>query len=209
MRAFSAPSNSCRLHLTRLVSAIGIVGAAAMATPAGAAQPVILTPAGTPLLPTILYVLPYAVSFLTGSVPDAETVVTIGTEKHLLIPGTTVPCNIQVEWLDWDGTSVGVSGPVPLAPAFPADGSWEFTTEVSPGGGLGAPPLFPFILNVYSNLSGPFEGKANIRTDCPSTTKLTVDAEFVVVQPTASTSTPGSFKYKTIQVVKITGNVGD
>jgi hypothetical protein len=104
------------------VSAIGIVGAAAMATPAGAAQPVILTPAATPLLPTIIYVLPYAVSFLTGGVPDAETVVTIGTEKKL-ISSSGALCNIQVEWLDWDGTTAGVSGPVPLVPAFPADGS--------------------------------------------------------------------------------------
>jgi hypothetical protein len=190
------------------VSAIGIVGAVAMATPAGAAQPIILTPAATPLLPTIIYVLPYAVSALTGSVPDAETVVTIGTEKKL-ISSTGALCNIQVEWLDWDGTSVGVSGPVPLVPAFPADGSWEFTTEVSPGGGLGAPPLFPFILNVYSNLTGPFEGHANIRTDCASTTKVTVDAEFVVVEPTGSTNNSVTTKYKTIQVVKLVGNVGE
>jgi hypothetical protein len=204
MRAFSAPGSSSRLRLTRLVSAIGIVGAAAMATPAGAAQPVILTPGGTPLLPTIIYVLPYAVSTFPTSPPDAETVVTIGTEKALIKPGTTTPCNIQVEWLDWDGTSVGVSGPVPLAPAFPADGSWEFTTQVGPG-----IPLFPFILNVFSNLTGVFEGHANIRTDCPSTTKVTVDAEFVVVQPAGSTGSSLSFKYKTIQVAKITGNVGD
>src|ERR1700674_5810685 len=55
MRAFSAPNISCRLRVIRqLVSAIGIGGAAAaIAMPAGAAQPVIFTPPGTPLLPTI------------------------------------------------------------------------------------------------------------------------------------------------------------
>jgi hypothetical protein len=100
------------------------------------------------------------------------------------------------------GTSVGVSGPVPLAPPFPADGTWEFTTQVGPG-----LPLFPFILNVFSNLSAAFEGHANIRTDCPSTTKLLVDAEFVVVEPGSSTGL--STKYKTIVVVKPTGNIGD
>jgi hypothetical protein len=147
------------------LSAIGIVGAAALATPAGAAQPVLFTPAATPLLPTVLYRLPYAVSTMSTALPDAETVVSIGTDKAL-ITTSGVACNIQVEWLDWDGTSVGVSGPVPLAPPFPADGTWEFTTQVGPG-----LPLFPFILNVFSNLSAAFEGHANIRTDCPSTTK--------------------------------------
>jgi hypothetical protein len=184
------------------VSAIAVGGAAAaMATPAGGGQPVQGTPGGTRLLPTVLYRLPYAVSTFSKVAPATETVVSIGTDKALKT-AAGAPCNIQVEWVDWSGATVGVSGSVPLAPAFPGDGSWEFTTQVAAG-----VSLFPFILNVFSNLTAAFEGHANIRTDCPSTTKLLVDAEFVLagVNPAGALS----HKYKTIVVVKPSGNVGD
>ena len=120
-----------------------------------AAQSYVITPAGTALLPNVLYVLPYAVSdhagtaqtvtaltstrgtITGGSVFKTETIVSIG------LPVGVRGCQVQVEWVDWNGTSVGVSGPAPLTGAQ----TFEFTTAVSP-----AVRYPPYVLNVFSNL---------------------------------------------------------
>jgi hypothetical protein len=163
------------------------------AVPAKAAQPVIPTPAGVALLPNIIYVIPYAISSLSaaGGGPATETVVTIDG-----LASTATQCRFQVQWLDWNGAAAGVSGPT----AIPAGGSFELVTLPQVG-----PSLFPYIPNVFSNASKPFEGYANVRTNCPTATRTGVDAAFV----RRPSSTGGDATYKEIEPASRTGNLGD
>ena len=182
----------------RILTGWSLVAAVAAGPGAAlAAQPVYPTPPGTGLLPNILYVVPYAVSTepVVGpgpaAFPDAETEITIGVIKK---------CHIQVEWVDWDGTTAGVSGPpTPPPPLVPVGGAIEFHTQnVSPI------PLPPYILNVSSDLPAPFEGHANIRSDCKATTKLKIDAGFVVIP------SPGAVPlYKPIPTIRPDGTAAD
>jgi hypothetical protein len=159
---------------------------------AQAAQPSYFPPYA--LLPNVLYVVPYAVSTQPATTanpvfPLAETVITIGGVKR---------CKVQVQWVDWNGATAGLSGaPVP-PPAIPPNGALEYVTRQN-----AVVPLSPFVLNVFSDVKEPFEGHANIRSDCKVGTKLRVDAEFVVL--TGSTAAP---EYKEIPVVQPAGNLG-
>ena len=185
-------------HIKKLVLAVplaslGFVGAKA-------AQPTWVTPAAVPQSTNVLYVIPYAVSTqpsatVPPTLPDGETVITIGGK---LLASSA--CVIQVEWVDWVGTIVGYSQPVG-APAIAGNDTLEFTTQAAP-----VTPLTPFILNVFSNLTAPFEGHANVRSNCAATSKLRVDAEFVTVPPSGS-GLPTL--YKPIKVVRAAGNAGD
>lgn len=173
-----------------MLFAAAALGGLCSATLAQAAQPVVNPP--YVVLPNILYVIPYAVATHPAQsaavFPDAETVVTIG--------GVKKGCLVQLEWIDWDGTVVGLSGPTPAAAMVPG-GSLQYHTRNSVGG------LIPYILNVNSNLSGPFEGRAVIRSDCPANLKLQVDAGFEVLQ--SANTVP---LYKRIPVVRPAGNTG-
>lgn len=166
---------------------------------ANAAQPVISTPPGTAALPNIIYVLPYAVSTAPSSTanltyPVTETVVSIGLDGE---PGP-VPCNFQVEWIDWNKVRAGLSGPA----APPPGGSFEFVTQK-----VAVVPLFPYTLNVFSDVKAPFEGSAKIRTDCAEVTKFRVDAGFVHLETDAQGIV--STNYKAIHVLKASGNIGE
>jgi hypothetical protein len=181
--------------------------AAALLTDAGAAhsaQPTYATPPGQPLLPNILYVVPYAAAnqpFGNGQVsvllPGTVTEITIGIVKK---------CRLQVEWVNWDGTTVGVSGPPTPPPPLAVSGALEFHTQ---NDGPTAYP--PYILNVGSNITGStnnitgaFEGHANIRSDCKPNTKLKVDAGLVVIQAIS-----GPPLYKPIPTIRPDGTTGD
>jgi hypothetical protein len=177
--------------------AAGAVALAALtgATASFAAQSVIFTPPGTALLPNLIYTVPYAVSTSPAATPQfpvAETVVSIGTDT------AGVNCNFQVEWEDWNGAAAGVSGPA----APPVGGTYDFTTQSA-----AVVPLFPYTLNVFSDVKAPFEGHAHVRTDCPTGTAIRVDAGFVRLEQNASGSI--NYNYKAIEIVKPTGNTGD
>jgi hypothetical protein len=147
-------------------------------------------------LPNILYVVPYAVSTQpvvsdVPAFPDGETVITIGGAKR---------CKVQVEWVDWNGVVAGYSGaPVPPNPAVPGNGALEYVTPAK-----SPVALSPFILNVFSDVKEPFEGHANIRSDCQAGTKPRIDAEFVVI-PNANAAP----QYKEIPVVQPAGSLGN
>jgi hypothetical protein len=171
----------------------GVLLAAAVALtaiPAFAGQPTFSTPAGTPPLPNVVYVIPYATSTVSATgAPGTETVVTIDAPA---VAG--IACNYQVEWVDFDGTSAGVSGPVTI----PAGGTLEFVTQAAVGGSL-----VPFVPNVFSNLTGGFEGYANVRSDCDAKTARTgIDAEFVLLGDTWPQN------YRQIEPVQPKGNGG-
>jgi hypothetical protein len=87
--------------------------------------------------------------------------------------------------------------------------SFEFTTEIDPT--VVQPP---YVLNVFSNLNKeiPFEGYANIRSNCPADTLLQIDAGYEMVNPiqTSPTAPPALLRViKSITVVKPTGNAGE
>src|SRR5262245_12273649 len=161
-----------------------------------AAQPTIPTPAGIGVLPNVIYVIPYAVSTrapATGGLA-AETIVSINSKPSAA--GAAL-CNFQVEWVDFAGLTVGFSGG-PGIPTAPLNGTFEYTTLDGP-----PPVVFPFIQNVFSNVKDPFEGYARIRTDCAVTLTTGVDAEFVIFD------TAGSLRYRQIEPIRPTGNVGE
>ena len=173
--------------------ALVVLGMGACIMPAWSAQPQHFTPAGVARLPNILYVIPYAVSTGTAAAGghSAETIVTIDSGS----PGT--PCSYQVEWIDFDGATAGFSdNPGALAPP---NGAVEFTTVAS------SPPaiLFPFELNVYSNLTASFEGYGLVRSDCSAATKTGVDATFVTINDGVVEA------YRQIEPVRRAGNNGE
>jgi hypothetical protein len=142
-----------------------------------------VAPAIAPVLPNVLYDVPYANS-------------TIGTETVISIKNTNgVSCQVQVEWLLGFGASqVGVSGPITLAPQTVL----EFTTANS------GESISPFVLNVFRDTTGVFEGSARIRSNCGAIAKLGVNA--VLVTGIGSTTGP---KLAPISVSRPTGRVGD
>lgn len=174
-----------------MLATLGGALAAASLSSVQAAQPAFIPPYA--LLPNVLYVVPYAVSTnpREAGAPSAETVITIGRMRD---------CRVQVQWVDWDGTAVGLSGP-PGA-VLPAGSSLQFHTEAPPV--PGPTPLPPYVLNVWSNLQAPFEGKARIRSNCAPNTTLHVDAGFVMV---GGPNNPIPH-YKRIPVIRPTGNTG-
>lgn len=138
----------------------------------------IIQPATTPL-PNSVYEVVYAASSTSNL---SETIVSIGN------PSTTT-CQVQVEWdYGTDGSVAGYSGPYNLSPRA----TLEFTTANT------GESVKPFTLNVFRDTTQNFEGKARIRTNCPTTTKFSVNAVVAV----------GS-SYIPIKVIKPTGNVGD
>ena len=155
------------------------------------------------MLPNILYVLPYAVSDHTGlaqpagSGVSAETIVSIG----LPFPQTAA-CQGQVEWVEFNGVVAGYSGPFPIAGAL----TYEFTTAFNQ-----AVIITPFNQNVFSNLRDKtFEGHARIRSNCPATSQLRVDAKYVTDFFVAGSAAPSTrVKRQEIKVVRPAGNVGD
>lgn len=218
--------NRQQLHRRGLRS-VCIAGGAALAVlltmapnAANAApQPYFITPAGTPLLPNTLYVLPYAVAdqqgtaqsvnantstsgtITGGSVLKTQTIVSIG----LPVGATGNGCKVQIQWIDWNGVQAGVSGPILVGLAQ----TYEFTTNVSP-----AATYPPYVLNVFSNLSKtiPFEGYAKIRSDCAADRRLRIDAGYEMVIPIQiSAAAPATLMrvIKEIKVVRPTGNVGE
>lgn len=161
-----------------------------LAAGAAGAEPIVLTGANQPLIGTPTYVVPYAISTPPAGTPiSAETVITVGNRA----PGAV--CNVQVEWRTWAGILAGVSGPIPL----PADNTVEFTTHAMPAG-----TWPPGTLNVFSNLTAPFEGHAKVRSSCPTSAKLRINAQKVVNNLLTRT-----VDYVHIKVTKLPGNVGD
>jgi hypothetical protein len=129
------------------------------------------------VLPNVMYEVVYA-----ASLTSTETVISIGN------PSTTAACQVQVEWVYASGSVAGYSGPYNLAPQT----TWEFTTANS------GEVVNPFILNVFRDTTSTFEGKARIRTSCPTSNKFGVNAVLAV----------GS-SYIPLRVIKPSGNVGD
>lgn len=176
---------------------------AAISSHAIAGQPIFLTPAGTPVLPTVLYELGYATSgpFQTsaGIAGFTDTLVSIGLPSK----ATVKLCNIQVAWFDWNGALAGVSGPdggLPLTPGM----TLEFTTDAT-----GNPGSYqPFQQNIFRDTDTPFEGYAQIRTDttCPKSL-LRVDAEFAT-QTQSGAGGPPVVNYKVINVMAPAGAKG-
>jgi hypothetical protein len=169
-----------------------------------AAQPVFVTPPGTPLLPALLYEIDYATTGrLAGSTGAGmvDTIVSIG----LPAKSTGAKCNIQVAWFDWNGVLAGVSGPnggLPLTPGV----TLEFTTSTT-GVQAEYPPFFE---NIFSDIKSPFEGYAQIRSDasCPAPQKLRVDAEFVTFTVPPTGANIGTVNYKPITVTNPKGVTG-
>lgn len=175
-----------RKALACTVLATAMLGSAASPK---AAQPEIITPPTATRLPNVLYELPYAV---WGRAPqlavELVTVVSIGNPRP---NGTT--CRVQVEWIDWDGTSIGLSGPASLA----LDDTLEFTSSPK----LTFPT--PYILNVARNSDKPFEGHAKIRSTCADPKRLRIDAQVIELRD-------GSIaEVDPVKVVRPIGNEGD
>jgi hypothetical protein len=197
-------ARSTNLFRMSVLSAVFAAGLTMFAGSASAApQAVTLTPAAPPVLPTVLYQLTYAVSDHrgttqpTGSGVSAETVVSLG-----LPLGFTASCRAQVQWIEWNGTIAGYSGPAQLVPGA----TLEFTTVNDP-----AVITTPYIANVFSNIVSPrtFEGHARIRVDCP-VSGLRVNAAYLTDIVPSSTGTPSrAVKRHEIKVVRRTGNTGD
>ncbi|HEV8014560.1 MAG TPA: hypothetical protein VGP48_03450 [Stellaceae bacterium] len=169
--------------------------------------PQIPTPSPTTALPYILYTLTYATQSARNPYPVAETVVSITGNR------ANASCHFQIEWIDWDGKTVGYSGAGSgtFMITLPQNGSYRFTTETWVYPVVTATPneqLYPFFLNVYSNLDSsslsPFEGHANIRSDCVASTKLIVSADMVAVP--SQNAIPS---YKSIPIIRPAGNAGD
>lgn len=173
--------------------AVLLAATGALAAP----QPLVPTAPGTALLPNSVYEIVYAVS---GFVDDnqqttpSETVVTVG---HLRTAPTT--CRVQVQWIDWDGTSVGVSGPA----SIPIGGSLEFTTRTAPFS------AGHFVQNVFRENDKPFEGYARVRTTCPVETTFRIDATVYDLTFNAGGGRPSVLEYEDVKVVRLRGNVGD
>jgi hypothetical protein len=147
----------------------------AIALPALAAQPVLVTAPGTALLPTLMYEVDYATAGPldphSGFAGQADTIISIGIPAKAPVP----KCQLQVAWYDWNGTLVGVSGPAGIGVGT----TYEFTTSVNSGNPV---EYAPFQENVFSDNKAPFEGYAQIRNDgnCGKD-KLRVDAEYVTL----------------------------
>ena len=179
----------------RAVVAVFAAGSLCWTPLSQAAEPVYAPPYA--LLPNVLYVVPYAVSTqplppAAPAYPVAEMIISIGNVKR---------CKVQVEWIDWNGTTAGLSGPAAPPPPVPPSGSLQFHTQAASPPPLS--PLPPYTLNVFSDLAGPFEGKANIRSDCKPSKKLFVDAGFEVIP--AQGAVP---LFKRVPVVRPQGNGG-
>jgi hypothetical protein len=164
---------------------------------ANAAQPVFVTPVNAPLLPNLLYEVDYAVSSGPQTQSRYDTIVTLSLPaKNSAANG----CSLQVRWFDWNGAAAGLSGGFLLPPGP----SMEFTSSVNsalPG------EYVPFIENVFRSTKIAFEGYAQVYTNCPVTTKLRIDAEFVTLTVPAAGG-PAAFEYKPINVTRPTGAVG-
>lgn len=171
---------------------------ASLAQPAFAAQPVIGTPAGTAVLPIVLYEIDYATAGRIKGPGLVDTIVSLGLPNRPL--GTN--CPIQVAWFDWNGALAGVSGPVALTPGL----TFEFTTSANLGNPLEYPP---YQENVFRSRRVPFEGYAQIRTNdtCPSTLKLRTDVEFATLTVPA-TGAPGVVAFKPITITNPRGTTG-
>lgn len=185
--------------------AAGMVGTAVLCAgvaASAAVQPKHFTPAAVLPLPNVLYVLPYAVSDHTGIAQETGSGVTAETVVSIGLPfGAPRTCNVQVQWLEFDGAIAGYSGPYPVS----GSQTLEFTTAVRD-----LPILTPFNQNVFSNLiDKTFEGFARIRTDCTAISRLRADAKYVT-DFSSTTSTPSTrIKRQEIKVVPIAGNTGD
>ena len=187
-----------RLTASAACVATMLSASAALAAP----QPKFLTPGQPAVLPNVLYVLPYAVSDHTGlaqqagSGVSAETIVSIGLPFPP--PG---PCQVQVQWVEFNGVIAGYSGPRNIV----GGATLEFTTAINP-----AVIITPFNQNVFSNLEDPFEGHARIRSNCLATSRLRVDAKYVTDFFVAGSTAPSTrVKRHEIKVVRPAGNVGD
>lgn len=169
----------------------GIVAGPAMAQQPP--QPQQLTPPNTPVQFAAVYLVPYATSQPPLGVPlVAETVVTVGVNAS-----SPNPCQIQVEWVDWNGGAAGVSGPFLVPPDF----TFEFTTHNMPP----PPPAWPLgQLNVFRSQAAPFEGHAKVHSSCGTGRRLRVNAQTVSTNLASQVS-----KYIHTKVTKIPGNVGD
>ena len=71
--------------------------------------------------------------------------------------------------------------------------------------------ITPFNQNVFSNLRDrTFEGHARIRSNCPATSRLRVDARYVTDFFTPGSTAPSTrVKRHEINVVRPAGNIGD
>jgi len=182
------------------VAALATALAGLSSASAFAAQPIFVGPYGP--VTQILYDVDYAVSAAQSPVQNikADTIISIG------LPSGTQPagCFAQVDWFDWNGAPAGLSGGPAATPALLLPNhTLEFTTSSN-----ALPNNYPnFQENVFRDMTGPFEGYAQIRIQCPAggpTLKaLRIDAEFATFDPTTQ-----SYMTKTINVTKPTGLVG-
>ena len=186
--------------MTKLNRVVFLAGAAlaisTLAPAAEAAQTVYVTPAAAALLPTVRFDLGYAVAGRQateqGVLTNADTIVSIG-----LSSGVTATCYVQLAWYDWNGVLTGVSGGYPVGPGR----TYEFTTSVN---SLQPGEHPPYVENIFRNTSKPFEGYAQIRSNC-TTVPMRADAQFVLTDA----KTPSPPTYKPIRIMKTTGLVGD
>ena len=201
--------NGIRQFLFCGVAALTL-GSMTDAAQAGVPQPVFTTPIGTPPVPMpTVYLVPYAVSdhfgvpevlgggtISGGAILETETVISIGAIT--IYGGAATKCEVQVLWIDGDGSLAGVSGPFTVVSGF----TQEFTTTFDP-----TEMFAPYQQNIFSDIvpGATFEGHAEIRSSCP---KLRVDAGFVtnISKPGVAPTVP---EYKSIEVVSTKGNNGE
>jgi len=199
------------------VSAIMALSVIAASQAHGAPQPVIVGP--YVLLTTAIYYVDYAVSTANAAsqpTSGSDTIISIGLPSGASSSGGL--CQAQVFWLDWNGAHAGLSGPGFLpgggGPNDIVPGqTLEYTSSLNSGNPFEYPP---FDENVFRDITNPansvapFEGYAQVRILCPpgtpALTQLRVDAEVVSVSKTPSGAL--SFRYKPINVTKVSGLVG-
>lgn len=188
------------MFLVRLAAAFAVVAFPAAALFPPAPTP---TPAGTALIGTPVYTIPYAIQRGTpggfGIPLDptyVATFVIIGNNAS----GTA--CTVQVEWRDGGGALVGVSGPVTIAP----EQTRQFTT-MHPFYDVFSSPNYtfqPFFNDVMRSVPDEFIGHAKVRSTCPALQRLRVDA-IVAMNTDGSPAT----RHIPVKVTRVPGNVGE